>query len=201
MTAKVLIALLACLVASTLASGVAAQKQPQTPAPHPLEKWFALIKQQRSPLPKELTATAIPGVIEGGTKIQLVVEGLLNQESPITMPDGSLLFAEIAAERILKIDANDRVSTYVMVHGHPRGLAYDPKGRLVATLGRAGLVAVVYPTYEVLASSYRGQLLGYPNEIVADSKGGFYFTDPVDSLHGRFRPATKYSPVLLPARR
>ena len=74
------------------------------------------------------------------------------------------------------------------VHGHPRGLAYDRKGRLVATLGRAGLLVVVQPTYEVLVSSFKRQTLGYPNDVVADSKGGIYFTDPLNSLHSKFRP-------------
>ena len=145
--------------------------------------------QEKAPLPRELVAPEISGVVAGGTKVLLVRDGFTSQEGPIAMPDGSLLFTESGADRIVRIDADDRVSTYLDVKGHPRGLAYDRRGRLVATLARIGALAAIAPAYEVLVDSFGGQSLGYPNDLVADSKGGIYFTDPADSpAHSKFRP-------------
>ena len=166
--------ILTVVVASTLALSVSGQEKPT---------------QEKPALPRELVATDIPGVIAGGTKVQLVRDGFTSQEGPIAMPDGSLLFTESGAARIVKIDGDDRVSTYLdNVVGHPRGLAYDRRGRLVATLARTGELAAIAPVREVIVNSFGGQTLGYPNDIVADSKGGIYFTDPADSpAHGKFR--------------
>src|SRR5262245_27188647 len=53
--------------------------------------------------PRELVAPDIPGVIQGGTKVVLIRDGFQGTEAAIAMPDGSLLFAEYDANRIVKI--------------------------------------------------------------------------------------------------
>src|SRR5712671_1361005 len=58
------------------------------------------------------------------------------------------------------------------------GLAMDPKGRIVAAQ-YTKKVSVVYPkgSEETLTSMFEGKPYIRPNDIVADKKGGVYFTD------------------------
>src|SRR6185295_4378056 len=41
----------------------------------------------------------IPGVVAGGTKIELIKEGFEGSEGGVPLPDGSMLFSETAASR------------------------------------------------------------------------------------------------------
>lgn len=103
------------------------------------------------------------------------------------MADGSLLFTEQDAGdgKLIKIDKDGNISTYLENTNRTIGLAYDPKGRLIGTQSREPKVGVLAPTRSVLADQFGGQPLVFPNDLVVDKKGGVYFTDQVNS---RFRP-------------
>ena len=137
--------------------------------------------------PPDTTALDIPGVVAGGTKVQLIRDLFQSVEGPIGMPDGSILFTEQDAGdgRLVKIDKNGNVSTYLENTNRTIGLAYDPKGRLIGAQSRIPRIGVLAPTRMTLASEYGGQPLVFPNDLVIDKKGGIYFTDQVND---RFRP-------------
>jgi gluconolactonase len=137
--------------------------------------------------PPDTTAPDIPGVVAGGTKVQLIRDLFQSTEGPIAMADGSLLFTEQDAGdgKLIKIDNEGNISTYLENTNRTIGLAYDPKGRLIGTQSREPRVGVLAPTRSVLADQFGGQPLVFPNDLVADKKGGVYFTDQVNS---RFRP-------------
>ncbi len=138
--------------------------------------------------PPETTAPEIAGVVKGGTRVQLIRDLFMATEGPIAMPDGSLLFTEQDAGdgRLVKIDKDDNITTYLDNTNRTIGLAYDPKGRLLAAQSRIPRIGVLAPTRATLAEEYGGQPLIFPNDLVADKKGGIYFTDQVST---RFRPA------------
>ena len=165
--------IIAALVSATLSSqGQTAY--PRLPAP-PVKS------------PPDTTAPDIPGVVRGGTKVQLVRDLFHSTEGPIAMPDGSLLFTEQDAGdgQLVRIDKDDTISTFVDNTNRTIGLAYDPKGRLIGTQSNIPRVAVLHPTRMTLAEQFEGVPLVAPNDLVADKKGGIYFTDPLGS---RFRP-------------
>jgi gluconolactonase len=145
---------------------------------------------------KELTAPDIPGVVKGGTKVQFIRAGFNGTEGVIMMSDGSVLFTEQDADKIIKIDPAGNLSTYIDNTNRTIGLTYDPKGRLIGTQSRDPKVGVLHPTREVLADSFEGQPLVRPNDLIADSKGGIYFTDPIPGAN-RFRePPAGRKPLL-----
>jgi gluconolactonase len=88
--------------------------------------------------PPDTTAPEIPGVVRAGTRVQLIRDLFQATEGPIAMPDGSLLFTEQDAGdgRLVKIDKDDTISTYLDDTNRTIGLAYDPKGRELACLRR-----------------------------------------------------------------
>lgn len=137
--------------------------------------------------PPDTTAPNIPGVVRGGTKVHLIRDLFRSTEGPIAMPDGSLLFTEQDAGdgRLVRIDANGKISTYVDNTNRTIGLAYDAKGRLIGTQSRIPRVGVLHPVRVTLAEEFEGVSLVAPNDLVIDKTGGIYFTD---SLRGRFRP-------------
>jgi gluconolactonase len=126
-------------------------------------------------------APNIPGVVAGGTKVQLVKDGLQGSDGSIGLPDGSLIFWEATAGRILKVDNDGNISTFLDHVDGSNSLTFDPKGRLIS-VQRTPVppkIAVIYPkgSEVVLADNFEGKLFGRPNDMVADKKGGVYFTD------------------------
>ena len=98
--------------------------------------WDPSFAQQRGGQPPppatDTVAPAIPGVVAGGTKVQVIKEGFQGTEGPIAHPDGSLLFTETNANRITKIDKDNNVSTFLENTNGSNGLAFDSKGRLIS---------------------------------------------------------------------
>jgi gluconolactonase len=142
---------------------------------------------------------AIPGVFAPGTTLQFIRDGFHGVEGPVGMPDGSVLFCERDASRIVRIDLDDKISTFLEGVPLPTGLALDAAGRLIAVLSQRSSIATVFPPARTatLADGFEGQA----NDLVIDRRGGIYFTVPVNRLPGRgagpapsatFAPATYY---------
>jgi gluconolactonase len=119
--------------------------------------------------------------------VHLIKDLFHSTESPIAMPDGSVLFTEQdnGDGRIVKIGVDDSISTFVDNTNRAIGLAFDTKGRLVAAESHVGRIGVLYPTKQTLVETVDGLPIVSPNDLVADRKGGIYFTDPTG---GRFGP-------------
>lgn len=138
--------------------------------------------QAPPPVVAETTATAIPGVIAAGTKVEVIKSGFTGTEGPIGMADGSFLFTETQANRITKIDQDNNITTFLENTNGSNGLAFDSKGRLISvqtTPGKA-LIGVIYPKGQeaTLSDNFEGKPYGRPNDLVVDKKGGVYFTEP-----------------------
>jgi gluconolactonase len=139
----------------------------------------ALSQRQAPPPPASITAPAIPGVIAEGTKIELVATGLGRTEGPVAMQDGSMLVS--SANRILKVDLSDNVSTFIPNSNETNGMGWDQQGRLISVQRGKGneKVGVLYPPERVttLADKYQGRPFNALNDMALDKRGGVYFTD------------------------
>ena len=136
--------------------------------------------QRQAPTPPaSLTATAIPGVVAEGTKIELVATGLGRTEGPVAMQDGSMLVS--SSNRILKVDLSDNVSTFIPNSNETNGMGWDQQGRLISVQRGKGneKVGVLYPPERVttLADNYQGRPFDALNDMALDKRGGVYFTD------------------------
>ena len=164
------------LSASVFGQGRGGQEQPYPRLPAPPVK-----------APPDTMAPDIPGVVRGGTPVHLIRDLFHSTEGPIAMPDGSLLFTEQDAGdgQLVKIDKDDKVSVFLTNTNRTIGLAYDTKGRLIGVESNIPRVAVLSPARSTLVEQVNGLPLIAPNDLVADRKGGIYFSDPLNS---RFRP-------------
>src|SRR5579862_7191051 len=143
--------------------------------------------------PREVTVTAIPGVIDGGVKWTLVWQGNATADGIVGTEDGGLLMAQEQTNQINKLDKNGKFSIYSKnVHG-PGAVSIGPKGRILLVErtctdpgGHLGIkpdqcneptdVAELTPERKVLATTVNGKGLGRVNDLIADKKGGAYFT-------------------------
>jgi gluconolactonase len=181
MNAKACFVIAGCVLATTVALGQGRGGGQEGPPPDPA---------------RELTAPDIPGVVKGGTKVQFIRANFNGTEGVIAMSDGSVLFTEQDADKIIKIDPSGTLTTFLENTNRTVGLAYDSKGRLIGTQSRDPKVGVLHPTRTVLADSFEGQPLVRPNDLVIDKKGGIYFSDPIPGAN-RFRePPPGRKPLL-----
>ncbi len=125
----------------------------------------------------------IPGVIAGGTMPEVVIKGLTSSDDPFWLPNVGLIFSESQANRIVRLDEHDQPVTFLGDLQGPLGMTFDAKnGELISIQTRAGFLGprVVWPKGKerIIADNYQGKAFGRPNDIVADLKGGLYFTDP-----------------------
>jgi gluconolactonase len=135
-------------------------------------------RQEVAP-PASFTATAIPGVVEAGTKIELVKAGLQRTEGPVAMQDGSMLVS--STNSILKVDASGNVSTFIENSNQTNAMGWDRQGRLISVQRARGneKVGVLYPPDKVatLADNFQGKPFDSLNDLAVDRRGGVYLTD------------------------
>lgn len=127
---------------------------------------------------KKVVTPAIPGVVAADTLVQVVREGFEGTEGPIALADGSLLFTENRADRIVKIALNGAPSVYLEKTGGANALALNAKGELLAVQTAPSGIAVLQPQARVLAAKFDGKPLNRPNDFALARSGDIYFSDP-----------------------
>lgn len=121
---------------------------------------------------------AIAGVVAQGTRVEVVREGFDGTEGPVALPDGSIVFTENRADRLIRIAPDNSVSTYLAQSGGANSLAIGAKGELVAVQTAVPRVAQLQPTARVLAANASGKPFSRPNDLALARTGDIYFSDP-----------------------
>jgi gluconolactonase len=144
-------------------------------------------------LPGERAAnvTEIPGVVAAGATWELVWADFKTADGIVGTPDGGLLFAQEQSDSIRKLDSSNHEYVYVPDAHGPGAVSMDSQGRVYAAQrtctdpGRPfsascpvlTRISIVAPEQKVLANSFAdGRPLGRLNDLIADGKGGAYFT-------------------------
>jgi gluconolactonase len=139
---------------------------------------------------KQVTVTAIPGVIAAGAQWKLVWQGADNADGLVGTSDGGLLFAQEQPSTVGRLDATDRFSIFARDTRGAGALGIDHKGRVVAaerTCSDPGgkpdqchddaKLSVLSPAREVLATRFGDKPFWRMGELQLDSRGGAYFSD------------------------
>jgi gluconolactonase len=138
---------------------------------------------------REVMVAAIPGVVAANSRWLLAWQGTDNADGIVGTKDGALWFAQEQPNRISALDQNDKVSVAIEDTHGTGAIAIDANGRVLAvqrTCTDPGgqpaqcteptRVSVLAPDRRTLADSFDGKPLGRLNDLVADKKGGVYFT-------------------------
>ncbi len=139
-----------------------------------------------------VTVKAIPGVVAAGAKWKLAWQGLYNADGIVGTSDGGLLFAQEQTSTVQKLDGHEHVSVYLRNADGVGSLSVGPHGELYAaertctdpgirlydkTCSDPTRIVILTPKGRALAEHFAdGSSLGRLNDLVADSKGGAYFT-------------------------
>ena len=133
--------------------------------------------------------------------LNVMTTGLRFPEGPVAMKDGSVVLVEIERQTVSRVRPNGAIEVVAHTGGGPNGLAVGPDGVFyVCNNGgfvwreEAGMLRPVGPARDYTGGRIERvdpgtgavtvlydrcgdhKLLG-PNDIVFDSRGGFYFTD------------------------
>jgi len=145
-------------------------------------------------LPGQVPAPTGDAIVPAGAKLELLftrslpLKGGLT-EGPAVAFDGSVYFSDIPMSEgkgvIMRFDPKTAKTTVYQKDSHKsNGLEIDAKGRLVACEGAdgGGRAVVRYDLKTgkrtVLADNYMGKRFNAPNDLVIDTKGRIYFSDP-----------------------
>lgn len=149
------------------------------------------LAQARFPQPppaREVTVTAIPGVVAAGSPWTLVWQGTDNADGIIGTADGGLLFAQEQPSRVSKLDRNDKVSIFLENTHGTGALAIDSQNRILgvertctdpggkpADCHEPTAIAILAPEHKTLADNFEGHSLGRLNDLMVNQQGGVYF--------------------------
>jgi gluconolactonase len=116
-----------------------------------------------------------------GDSVATVANGLVFTEGPLWLPDGSLLFQDIKAEKSYKVTPDGVLHLLRDQTRAANGQTFDAEGRVIFCEQKGRRVSRMDPdgsNVETVVETWEGKRLNSPNDIVARSDGLIYFTDP-----------------------
>ena len=152
---------------------------------------FGQAVAQSLPGEREAVITAIPGVVAADVTWEIVWADFFTADGIVGTPDGGVLFAQEQTDTIVKLDVNHNEYVYLENTNGGGSVSLDASGRLYAVqrtcteplnpelpgCNELTRVSMVAPQYRILADSFPdGAPLGRLNDLIADGRGGAYFT-------------------------
>jgi gluconolactonase len=142
----------------------------------------------------------LDGIFARDAVVERLADGFRWVEGPVWSPAGFLLFSDIPANRVYRLTPGGGVSVVLERSGYSgtspftgrepgsNGLAVDGEGRLVlCEHGDRRITRIeTNGSRSVLIDRFEGRRLNSPNDVVIDSKGDLYFTDPPFGLPRQF---------------
>ncbi len=130
----------------------------------------------------EVVEPAFRALVLPNAPLLTLGEGYAWLEGPVWCADADqLLVSDLPNDRILRWTEGSGVSVFRQPSGFANGHCRDREGRLVGCSHRHRCVTrtELDGSVTVLADRYQGRRLNSPNDIVAHSDGGIWFTDPL----------------------
>ena len=116
--------------------------------------------------------------VVGSGGIEVIAEGFQFTEGPYWIGDGVLVFSDIPANKVYRWKEGEGHEVYLDPSGRSNGITADAKGHLVLAQHSRKVSRYEDGLFYMLVDKYEGKKLNSPNDLVIDSKGRLYFTDP-----------------------
>ncbi|MBL8310730.1 MAG: SMP-30/gluconolactonase/LRE family protein [Burkholderiales bacterium] len=161
---------------------------------------FAFQPSQRYPDPRiEVLDPSFARYRIYSSSVEQLGSGMRWAEGPVYFADGRyLLVSDIPNNRIMRYDeASGAWGVFRQPSNFANGMCRDRQGRLLTCehLTRRVTRTEYNGHITVLADQYQGKRLNSPNDIVCQSDGSIWFTDPVFGIGGHWE-GDKASPEL-----
>ncbi len=159
----------------------------------------------------EIYDEAAASIVDSNATFEIIGRNYTWSEGPVWVPSlKKLLFTDVPENKIYEWNLKDTPVVYLTPSGYTgkikriggedgaNGLALDKEGRLL--MCQSGNRQVVRlntaleapkPEFTVLTASYNGKKYNSPNDLVMDSKGNVFFTDPIYGLPQRDTDSTR----------
>ena len=125
------------------------------------------------------TDSGIKSVIAANARPELVQEKFTFTEGPVGTADGGLYFSDImGSDKTYRLDPSGKITLYRSGTNNMNGLALMRDGSLIGAETKRISKVVTGASVRTLTEGIAGMGLMAPNDLIADSKGGVYFTDP-----------------------
>jgi len=141
--------------------------------------------------------SAITSLIAADAKIEVLASGFEWSEGPLWLEEGqALIFTDVPTNTIWKWTEKDSLSLFLSPSGYlgdrtdkrepgANGLALDAAGNLILCQHGERQVGKMLasldapkPEFEALATGFEGKRFNSPNDLVYNSRGQLFFTDP-----------------------
>ena len=116
-----------------------------------------------------------------GDSVERLADQFQFTEGPLWMPDDSVLFQDIRAERTYRIDRERKVTVVRDHTSAANGQTFGRDGRIVFCEQNGRRVSAMNAdgsAVSTLAETWKAKRLNSPNDVVCRSDGLIYFTDP-----------------------
>lgn len=156
---------------------------------------------------------ALDSIISSDAKAEIIATGLDWSEGPVWVESSKmLLFSDVPRDTIYKWTEEKGKEVYLTPSGYtdptPRGgemgsngLTLDREGHLIlCQCGNRQIAKMdasfdkATPKYISLANNYNGKKFNSPNDVIVDSKGEIFFTDPPYGLEKQMDDPKKEIP-------
>ena len=141
---------------------------------------------------------SILNIIDLNSKIELLDSSFLVAEGPLWYPKkNKLIFSDVRQNKIFTWDENSGTVEYISPSGSTgyapsfkeggigaNGLAFDSKGNLILCQHGDRRLALLSnnktnkPKFKTIIDNYKGKRFNSPNDLVINSEGDIFFTDP-----------------------
>lgn len=138
----------------------------------------------------EIVEPAFGRLFNSNAQLQRLWTGCQWAEGPAWFAAGRyLIWSDIPNNRMLRLDETDgHVSVFRSPSGNSNGNTVDPLGRLVTAEhgGRRISRTEFDGTVITIADRWRGKRLNSPNDVVVNSDGSIWFTDPAYGIESDY---------------
>ncbi len=149
------------------------------------------VAQVLLPGERDASVVAIPGVVAAGAKWQIVWAGFKTADGVVGAADGGVIFAQEQSDSVKKLDPSGKEWTLIPFTHGIGSVSLDSQGRLFGVertcteplnselpgCNELPRIVQLLPERRVLATGFaNGAPFGRLNDLVADGRGGAYFT-------------------------
>lgn len=138
----------------------------------------------------DIANPALLDLVDENSQVLKLHDGFQFTEGPVWNEEGQyLLFSDIPANTIFKLEPTGEITSFRKPSHNSNGLTYDKEGNLIIAEHSGRKIGKLSPegNYSTLVDKYKGTQLNSPNDVIVDSQGAIYFTDPP---YGRPKDAT-----------
>src|SRR5580765_7302215 len=140
----------------------------------------ATTSQQEDPMPVTVHSEKVHELVDAAADVEQIASGFTFTEGPIWMPDGSLHFSDMPADKRRRWHPDEGVTVLRDPSNKCNGMTLDNDGNLIVCEHVTSSVVRERPdgTRETLATHYDGKELNSPNDVIVARDGSIIFTDP-----------------------